>query len=162
MIISYVNKTKTIHLRWRDENGKRIEKEVSDFVPYFYVSRYCEKPKLYSVREWVNGKPVKIELPFKYQETEEVNLQGERVDKVSVYKPGDVRSARNRFGETYEADVPFTHRYAVDELKEIPEYKLRKWYWDMEWMTTGEHEGAITAICVYDNYTNESLSLIHI
>ena len=44
-------------------------------------------------------------------------------------------------------------------LDTIPEYNLRKWYWDMEWMQGGEHDGAITAIVVYDNYDDEYYTL---
>ena len=49
---------------------------------------------------------------------------------------------------------------AVDEINEMPEYNMRKWYWDMEWQQGGEHDGCITTIVVYDNY--DKLSLIHI
>ena len=34
----------------------------------------------------------------------------------------------------------------------MPEYNLRKWYWDMEWQQGGEHHDQITTIFVYDNY----------
>ena len=39
----------------------------------------------------------------------------------------------------------FYTRYAVDEVKEMPEYKMRKWYWDMEWQQR-EHHDEITTI----------------
>ena len=61
------------------------------------------------------------------------------------------------FQNTWEGDVPILRRYCVDELDKVPEYEMRKWYWDMEWLPNGhKDEGAITAIGVYDNYTNKS------
>ena len=61
------------------------------------------------------------------------------------------------FTATWEGDVPILRRYCVDELDKVPEYEMRKWYWDMEWMPKGsEHEDAITTIAVYDNYNDET------
>ena len=69
-----------------------------------------------------------------------------------MQKSFDIHKARQHFIETYEADVPYTFRYAVDEVDEMPEYNMRKWYWDMEWQQSGEYDGCITTIVVYDNY----------
>ena len=63
-----------------------------------------------------------------------------------------MRDVKGTFNQTYEADVPYHHRYAVDRIQNIPEYRLRKYYWDMEWQQGGEHSGAITCIIAYDNY----------
>ena len=59
------------------------------------------------------------------------------------------------FKRTYEADVPFHFRYAVDCIDEMPEYDLRKWYWDMEWQQGGEYHDCITTIVAYDNYDKQ-------
>jgi DNA polymerase I len=64
------------------------------------------------------------------------------------------------FSKTYEADVPFHFRYCVDNLGSIPEYKMRKWYWDMEWQQGGEHHDKITTIVVYDNYDESFLQWV--
>ena len=37
-------------------------------------------------------------------------------------------------------------------MTEMPEYQMRKWYWDMEWQQGGEYHDMITAISVYDNF----------
>ena len=71
---------------------------------------------------------------FVYERTNHVNLENQPLTKVMVTKYNDIRTARKYFDKTYEADVSFTHRYCIDEMTEIPEYDLRKWYWDMEWM----------------------------
>ena len=62
---------------------------------------------------------------------------------------------QKKFKQTYEADVPYTFRYAVDCISEMPEYKMRKWYWDMEWQQGGEHHNEITTIVMYDNYDEQ-------
>ena len=56
---------------------------------------------------------------------------------------------------TYEADVSVVNRYAVDNINEIPNYKLKKFYWDMEWQQGGEHDGKITSIGLYNNEEKE-------
>jgi len=153
MIITH--KDNTIYLRWRDENGNRLEKEVTDFRPYFYVNSDERMPQAYNIRV-TNSQGRKMKLPqeFVYERTNHVNLENQPLTKVMVTKYNDIRTARKYFDKTYEADVSFTHRYCIDEMTEIPEYDLRKWYWDMEWMTTGEYDGAITTIAVYDNYAD--------
>ena len=49
----------------------------------------------------------------------------------------DIRGASKMFQDrgipTFEADVRLGFRYCIDEMDEMPEYNLRKWYWDMEW-----------------------------
>lgn len=153
MIITH--KDNTIYLRWRDEDGSRLEKEVTDFRPYFYVSSDERMPQAYNISV-TNSQGRKMKLPqeFVYERTNHVNLENQPLTKVMVTKYNDIRTARKYFDKTYEADVSFTHRYCIDEMTEIPEYDLRKWYWDMEWMTTGEYDGAITTIAVYDNYAD--------
>ena len=144
MIISKLNTGRHIFKSWR-ENGEK-KTEVVEFNPYFYIRQ--DHPE---VAEY---KPsVYTERPFKYENTDAVTLDGHALKKVFVDKSEDIREAKKRFSETWEADVPFHFRYCVDELTELPEYKLRKWYWDMEWMPSGKHKDAITAISLYDNFS---------
>jgi DNA polymerase elongation subunit (family B) len=158
MIICYVDKEKSVKLRWR-ENGERMEKSVNDFKPYFFIRSIERQPVNYRVKERVfqegRSRTVTITLPFEYENGNWVNIHGQSLTKVYVNKPGDVRTAREIWPETYEADVPFHYRYCVDNLSEVKEYKMRKWYWDMEWQQGGEYDGNITAIVVYDNYTEK-------
>ena len=153
MIITH--KDNTIYLRWRDENGNRLEKEITDFHPYFYINSDERMPEAYNVSV-TNSQGRKMKLPqaFVYERSDQVNLEGQPLTKVRVTKSSDIRIAKKYFNKTYEADVNFTHRYCIDEMTEIPEYDLRKWYWDMEWMNTGKYDGAITTIAVYDNYAD--------
>mgnify|MGYP001402519781 CR=1 FL=1 len=142
MIISNKNGN-VIYKSWR-ENGIKKSEEVS-FRPYFYVS--VDEPNIphYPVSKYARGE-------FEYEEGDWTSLDGTKLKRVYVQKSFDIHKAKQHFSKTYEADVPYTFRYAVDELDEMPEYDMRKWYWDMEWQQGGEYDGCITTIVVYDNY----------
>ena len=145
MIISKINNGKNIYTSWR-ENGEKKWKIVP-FRPYFYVAESEHvatfKPSKYLERE------------FEYEEGDFYNLEGESLKKVYVETSFDIRKAKEEFHQTYEADVPYHFRYAVDKIDKMPEYKLRKWYWDMEWQQGGEYHDCITTIVAYDNYDKE-------
>ena len=144
MIISNKNGN-TIYKSWR-ENGVKKSEEV-EFRPYFYVLADEKEIPTYSLNKYTKGK-------FEYEEGDWKNLEGESLKRVYVEKSYDINGARQVFTKTYEADVPYTFRYAVDEVDEMPEYTMRKWYWDMEWQQSGEHDGCITTIVAYDNWDN--------
>jgi len=141
-----VNDNNSVYLSWR-ENGKRKTENLL-FDPYFFIEADSKKPQFYRVNKYLQGQ-------FRYEKTDATNLEGKALVKVCYEKASDSYKARECFDKTYEADVPFHHRYTVDEIDEIKEYDLRKWYWDMEWQQGGEYDGMITAIVVYDTYTKE-------
>ncbi len=156
MNICYTDEDRCINLRWRDKNGNRLSKTIEDFRPYFYVRAIEREVAGYDIKETVGGRKVKLWYPFEYETGDWVNLQGAILKRVYVHKPQDIKVARELFNETYEADVKFIDRYAVDELKDIPDSKLRKCYWDMEWLNADPvHGDAITCIVAYDNYDEE-------
>ena len=143
MIISRTNEGDKIYLSWR-ENGKKKHKTVS-FAPYFYVDEDSREPPSYKASKYITR-------DFEYVRGDWVNLNGDKLKKVIVESSFDISKAKGMFKRTYEADVPFHFRYAVDCIDDMPEYNLRKWYWDMEWQQGGEHHDEITTIVVYDNY----------
>ena len=164
MIIT--NTEKGILLRWR-EGGEREEEIISfnDFKPHFFVEKNSRLVKLdgetvYLKESW-GDKNTSFRMDLSYEEGDYLSLEGKELVKVtwspchSKYTKKVKSYFHNRGDRTYEADVQYHYRYAVDMLDTIPEYNLRKWYWDMEWMQGGEHDGAITAIVVYDNYDDE-------
>lgn len=159
-----------ICLRWR-EDGKRREELVSfyDFQPHFFVEKNARSVKLDGdtiyIKESRNKRNTSFSMSLEYQEGGWKNLQGRELVKVtwtpshSKYMNKVKNFFHDRGDRTYEADVRHHYRYAVDELDALPEYDLRKWYWDMEWMQGGEHDGAITAIVLYDNFDDEYFTL---
>jgi len=146
MIISRTNEGDKIYLSWR-ENGKKEHKTVS-FAPYFYVDEDSREPPSYKASKYITR-------DFEYVRGDWVNLNGDKLKKVIVESSFDISKAKGMFKRTYEADVPFHFRYAVDCIDDMPEYDLRKWYWDMEWQQSGEHHDKITTIVVYDNYDKQ-------
>jgi len=126
MIIDYVQKnsvtfTNGIYLRWRDKDGHRMEKHVplSEFSPYFFVDHDAEEP--------AHIEKGHLNIPLTYEYGSWVNLSGKRLKKVIVPVPHDIQYAQRLWQHTYEADVPFGNRYAVDHIKQIPEFEMRIW-----------------------------------
>ena len=158
MIISYTDTDKSIKIRWRDKDNQRKEKIVADFKPYFFIRSIDKRPDTYKTLHHIIGGPTVKQTGFyKYKTGKWINLKCESLTKVFYSNPKDMRNARKTFAATWEADVPILRRYCVDELENVPEYDLRKWYLDMEWLPEGhEHEGAITCISIYDNYSNRN------
>jgi len=145
MIINANRNKKLIYKSWR-ENGVKVSERVN-FRPYFFIKEGEDRPPNYQVSKYVEGE-------FEYEEGEFFNLQKEKLVKVYYESGGDSR-AKNCFRETFEADVPYHFRYAVDCIDEMPVYEMRKWYWDMEWQQGGENDGCITTIVAYDNWDKQ-------
>ena len=160
MIISNTNKG--IYFAWRDENNERKSEVVpfSDYPPYFYIEENAFQPdKIVKNDRWKNSKVYSI----RYEEGNWSNLDGDKLVKVICNHPSEIKTISKEMSEsygtqTYEADVQYHYRASIDRFKnDVPyhEYDMRKWYWDMEWMQGGEHDGAITCIVCYDNYDDE-------
>ena len=158
MIITWTDNDRSIKIRWRDKDKIRKEKVISDFKPYFFIRSIDNKPDTYKTKHHIIGKDsVKQTGFYEYKKGNWRNLEGHTLTKVFYSHPKDMKDARRPFRNTWEGDVPILRRYCVDELDRVPEYEMRKWYWDMEWLPDAHKDaGAITAIGVYDNYTNES------
>ena len=71
----------------RSEDGRKGKVFVDDFFPYFYVPD-------------ANG--------------EYRSLFGERVRKIVVRDPSEVPKEREKYEQTYEADIPFVRRFLID------------------------------------------------
>ena len=165
MIITNTNAG--ICLRWRSSDGVRLEDLVSfsKFQPHFFVEKNARSVKLDGdtiyIKENRSKRNTSFSMNLEYHQGDWKSLEGRELVKVtwspshSKYMNKVKTFFHDRGDRTYEADVRHHYRYAVDMLDKLPEYKLRKWYWDMEWMQGGEHDGAITCISVYDNFTDE-------
>ena len=153
MIITAVDKNNMFLLRWRDKYGDRVEKQVSysSFQPYFYILASEQEKSFLMISEY--GQKFRVDLSYDVDGA--VSLDGRLLKKVTwtPSKPGYTRTLRNEWEETFEADVPFHYRYAIDEIDEIHEYDLCKYYWDLEWQQGGEHDGAITCVSFYCSYS---------
>ena len=141
-----MNDGKSIYKSWRENDEKKYE--IVEHQPYFYVEEDSNEP--------VHYKPSKyITRDFGFASGDWVNIDSIPLKKVLVESSYDIREAKGMFKKTYEADVPHHFRYCIDEIDEMPEYNMRKWYWDMEWQQGGEHHDKITVIVMYDNYDKQ-------
>ena len=146
MIISKCIDEKHIYTAWREDGERKFKLEA--FEPYFFIEDSEFQFTEYKVNTY-------IARNFKYEKGDWLSLKGLPLKKVIVEKATDIYPARKMWSKTYEADVSFGFRYAIDELDSLPEYDLKKWYWDMEWQQGGEHHDKITVIVMYDNYDKQ-------
>ena len=119
MIISKMNDGKRIYKSWRENGEKKFE--MVEVKPYFYVKEDEKEPSKYKASKY-------IDRDFEYIRGDWVNIDNEPLKKVVVDTSFDIKKAKDMFKKTYEADVPFHFRYAVDEIKEMTEYNMRKWF----------------------------------
>ena len=68
--------------------------------------------------------------------------------KVEAASPFEITRMREQFSKTYEADVRFTDRWLIDNVQVMPDWKPRKWWFDIECDTK---EGFTTVIAVIDS-----------
>jgi len=118
----------------RDGDGKRYRREVTDFFPYFYVPNE-------------HGKYV--------------SLYGDKLRKVEVNHPAEIKKQRENFHRTYEADVSYVNRYLIDSFKEIPQEPVRSCFIDIEVRDDGafpdvtKADKEILSISCYDNFNGK-------
>jgi len=143
MIISKCIDEKHIYTAWRENGERKFKLEAHE--PYFFIEDDEFEFESYTVKKYISRS-------FKYEKGDWVSLQGKPLKKVIVEQATDIYKARKMWNKTYEADVSFGFRYAIDKLDKLPEFEMRKWYWDMEWQQGGEHHDKITVIVAYDNY----------
>lgn len=140
MIIENLNGRKVL-VRARDDEGKRTHEEITNHYPYCFLREedaggVASLVGVHSIEHGYTG------------------LYGEAISKVSVYHPADIRTIRNDFKYTWEANIPFVNRVLADRinagLKPFKNYEHRKWYLDAEWCPV---TGKIRVIVVYDSFT---------
>ena len=172
--------TNELVLRWREkvaEQWVRRERIVKDFEPYLYVERdsvvvvknkdeYARKVLSSTVHEQEG-----IEWAITGQTpSSKVTADGKELDKVTFKSPGLMRMVSNKLKPTYEADVPYEDRYLVDCVNEIPDYKMRKLFIDLEALQFKQHDDGphycnntgnprdfqeINVIGAYDSFTKQ-------
>ena len=139
--IVITNKGRILRVYSRDKDGKKIVKEVNDFCPYFYV-------------EAEDGKFTTID--------------GKKVELKCVYGPSEVPKWREKFikegKETYEADVVYTVRFAIDRIPAPwPKTPLRYAFIDIEAKDSLDYKNTpqpIVAITVYDSFDNKFYTFV--
>ena len=155
-----------IYLYCRDDEGKKVIKQIKGFRPYFYIE--VDKTLPPTVTDYI----VKIE------EKEYTTIKGEKCKKIFTYNPTNVKFVRNELEingiKTFEDDVLYVLRFLIDEKENLEKQgidlksvdTIRKLYIDIE--TTTElgfpepslAQEAITCIGCYDSYTKQYTNFI--
>ena len=87
ILVSIHQRGSLIDLWIRDENNKKQKITISDFKPYFYAKTdYGEHKGIY----------------------------GETLTRIYTKRPADVKKEREKYKQTWEADIPYTRRFLID------------------------------------------------
>ena len=131
-----------LHIRWREEidgSWVRKEKRVTDFRPYGYVLR--------GSHHFVTGRdgiartvPTNLLSEQKnlwmvdgMEQSDKVSPKGHALDKIYFKNSAGMRSFTYSVrSNTFECEVPYEDRYLIDRVDEVPNYKMRKLFIDLE------------------------------
>ena len=130
-----------IYSRYRDENGELVEHTDRSYKPYFWVPK--NSPDFQFRRVMTRFPESRVIF-----EEQAVGLDGTPLVKVEAQSPFEITRMREQFSKTYEADVRFTDRWLIDNVQVMPDWKPRKWWFDIEADTK---EGFTTVIAVIDS-----------
>lgn len=138
-----------LYLRWRDEEGHLIEKTVSDFRPYFWISANTSRNYVDRILEGFYGAEVD------WNDTAVGLRDEEPLVKVYAYRQNQIREMAKRFKRTWEADLSLSDRYLIDNVSEMPRWTPRVWHFDLEW---DPKTNQTTVMAVIDSYTNRRVA----
>ena len=84
-------------------------------------------------------------------------LDGGKLWKVEVNHPNQLWEIKDLVGKwTHEADLNYLDQILLTNYPDkLPEFHPRKWYYDLEWETTGD--GAITVMAVADTHADHNV-----
>lgn len=132
----------TIYTRWRTDDRKLIENTVTDYQPHMFIP--------------VGTSEFSINNALKYYPEAELHkdeiytgLDGTKLWKITANSPMDIVSISRGMAKTFEADVQFEDQYLINNYAEMPKWKPRKWWYDIE-CNTGD-DNFTTVIAVIDS-----------
>ena len=133
-MITIENNGNQIQLFGRNKDKQVYSKTIDNFRPYFY---------------------------YEDEKGEYNSIDGIKLSKKIVHTPSEVKHQREHF-KHHEADVLYTNRYIVDEIKEIPKEPIKICYLDIETLKTEKGyedpvkaNNPISCIGCYDNFDKE-------
>jgi len=132
--------TPILYTRYRDSEGDLVENTVKGYKPYFWIPA--------SVGDYRRRRLVTRYPGTRITDEVAVGLDDMPLIKVEAESPFDIISMRQEFDRTYEADVRFTDRWLIDNVHDMPDWKPRKWWFDIEADPT---ERFTTIIAVIDS-----------
>ena len=140
---SRIEDGKSVLLLYFREGEKRIIKKIDWFKPYFYVDV-----------------PISNQLP----EKDKTTIDGKLVWKIVVDNTKEIYNLRKMFENTYEADIEFTRRFMIDNVKRLDKATYRVMTIDIETTTDYGFPVAdnpverITLITIHDSITHKLIT----
>jgi DNA polymerase elongation subunit (family B) len=132
----------TIYKRYRDNEGMLIADKVEGYKPHFYVPQSTPEFRLKSLKR--SFPQSEIDMMKNYE-----GLDGTPLYRVSTNSPYNISRMREMFARTYEADVRYADQYLIENVTNMPKWKPRKWWYDIE-CNTGD-DNFTTVIAVIDS-----------
>jgi len=132
----------TIYTRYRDEEEILITNTVEGYKPHFYVPQSTPEFRLKGLKR--SYPQAEVDMDKTYE-----GLDGTLLYRVSTNSPYDISRMREMFARTYEADVRYVDQFLIDTVAEMPKWKPRKWWYDIE-CNTGDDKFT-TVISVIDS-----------
>jgi DNA polymerase elongation subunit (family B) len=118
----------SMYTRYRDSDNSLITKRYCPVRPYFYV---CVDD-LHEVdwesfnREWPHANVHDDELGAD-------SVDGFKCIRISTASPYDIMGMKKYFPRTWDADVPFSDQWLIDNVDTMPDWNPRKCWFDIEW-----------------------------
>ena len=132
----------TLYTRWRDGEGKLVENKVRDYYPHMFIPCHTSEYRInMMLRSFPTARILKDEV-FE-------GLDGTKLWKVEADSSYDIWNMSKNFSGTYEADVFYQDQYLINNVTEMPRWKPRKWWYDIE-CDTGD-DNFTTVIAVIDS-----------
>tara|TARA_R100000005_G_scaffold96214_1_gene81497 strand:+ start:760 stop:3099 length:2340 start_codon:yes stop_codon:yes gene_type:complete len=130
-----------IYSRYRDEDRNLIERR-EEFHPYFWVPADTPDFRLERLKRSFPGTAVRKDITA-------TGLDKTPLIKIETDNPFDITRMSKFFDKTYEADIPFVDQWLMENVPEMPDWKPRKWWYDIE-CNTGD-DNFTTVIAVIDS-----------
>ena len=122
-----------IYWRYRNPNGELIEGTDHTFRHYFYSECDAKHPHVHAYA--VDRFPL---------------------TKHELTTPNELYDERAKYPKTWEADVPFTDRWLIDNHPTMPAWTPRKCYFDIEW-NPDDNNDFTQCWAAIDNFTQEQV-----
>ena len=135
-----------LYLRTRDKNGTLQEEHISPYDEK-YVKPHCWIPV--DTPDWkINRMFARHASATLHRDIRSTGLDKKALMKVEVDRPTDLWDIKDEM-ETYEADLNYLDQVLLQLYpKKLPEFKPRKWYFDLEWDTKND---STTVMAVVDS-----------
>jgi DNA polymerase I len=133
----------TVYTRWRGTESRSLfEHRQLDYRPHFFLPAHTPEYRIKKMlRSFPTAQVVEGETFTALDKT--------KLLKVEADSPYDIHNMAMGFTKTYEADVMYPDQYLINNVAEMPKWKPRKWWYDIE-CDTGD-DNFTTVIAVIDS-----------